>query len=259
MYKKRYPLEPHGRKRLELWRNADWSDVAIIVDGIELGRTNRDALHEGVDFALRDHSLLRVWIEDGPRGVPFLYLTRNGHPLPGSEGDPAKIIWTTVCVFWCLATAQVFFAVAVLLYGNPEGSIYFIGAAGLVLALLGIMAWMRSYPAMVLASLWTVGELLLFFYVAGNKDPWELWRPVVAIGIVGWMFLRAIDAVRDINATRLPIRHPPELIRPLEHHAPPHPGSQHSPQARAVKLAPRWPSTPSYRSLRGGTASIAAS
>ncbi len=228
MFIKRYPIEPHGRKRLELRRNMDWSDVAVLLDGVELARTNREGLHEGLDVALPDHSLLRVWVENGPSGAPFLYLTRNGHPLPGSEGDPSHTIWLTVNFFWCLAAFQIFLAAAVIRYGNLDQSVYAIGAAGLVLALLGILAWRRSYLAMVLASLLCLGELALLFYTEGHINVWNVWRLIFGLGILGWLLLRGITAVRDINATRLPIRHPPELLHPLEHqhhHAPPHDGA----------------------------------
>jgi hypothetical protein len=221
MFRKRYALSRHGRKRLELRRNMDWSEVFILFDGVQLARTSRAELHEGLDLALPDYSLLRVWIENGPSGAPFLYLTRNGHPLPGSEGDPAHTILLTVSIFWCLAALQVFFAFTVVRYGNPDEAVYAIGAAGFILALLGILAWRRSYPAMVLASLLCFAELALFFFFEGHIDVWSVWRLLFALGILAWILKRGIDAVRDLNAVRLPIRHPPEPIRPLEHHAPP--------------------------------------
>jgi len=227
MFIKRYALAPHRPRRLELRRNMDWSDVRIVLDGRELVATNRAALHEGLDIALPDESLLRVWITNGPNGAPFLYLTRNGHPLPGSEGDPAHTIWLTVSVFWCMAVAQVFLAVAVIRYGHPDQTVYAIGAAGLVLGLLGFLAWGRSYAAMVLASTLCFGEIALWFWSAGHRnDVWEAWRPLFALGLLGWLLLRGINAVRDLNAVRLPIRHPPEPIRPIEHHPPPRPTSE---------------------------------
>jgi len=207
--------------RLELRRSTDWKEVLIVFDGVELARTTRDGLYEGIDIALPDYSLLRVWIENGPGGTPFLYLTRNGHPLPGSEGDPAHTIWLTVSIFWCLATLQIFFAFVVVRYGNPDEAVYAIGAAGLLLALLGILAWRRSYPAMVLASILCLGELAVFFIAQGQVNVWNVWQLLFGLGILAWILRRGIVAVRDLNAIRLPIRHPPELIRPLEHHAPP--------------------------------------
>jgi hypothetical protein len=222
MFRKRYALAPHRRKRLELRRNMDWSEVFILCDGVELARTNRDELHEGLNIALPDYSLLRVWIENSPGGGgPLLYLTRNGHPLPGSQGDPAHTIWLMACVFWCMAALQIFLAAAVIRYGNPDQTVYAIGVAGLVLGLLGILAWRRSYPAMVLASLLCFGEFALFLFSQGRLDVWNVWRGLFGLGMLAWLLKRAIDAVHDLNAVRLPIRHPPEPIRPLEHHAPP--------------------------------------
>ena len=90
-----------------------------------------------------------------------------------------------------------------------------------MLALLGILAWRRSYPAMVLGSILCLGELAVFFIAQGQVNVWNVWRLLFGLGILAWILKRGIVAVRDLNAIRLPIRHPPELIRPLEHHAPP--------------------------------------
>ena len=119
------------------------------------------------------------------------------------------------------AALQIFFAFTVVRYGNPDEAVYMVGAAGFVLALLGILAWRRSYPAMVLASILCLAELAVFFWFEGQIDVWNVWRLLFGLGILAWILKRGIDAVRDLNAVRLPIRHPPELIRPLEHHAPP--------------------------------------
>jgi hypothetical protein len=95
-----------------------------------------------------------------------------------------------------------------------------------VLALLGILAWRRSYAAMVLASILVFSEFAVLFWSAHEKnDVWDAWRPLFGLGLLAWFLRRGINAVRDLNAVRLPIRHPPELIRPLEHH-PPHATSE---------------------------------
>ena len=213
MFTKRYPLEPHGRKRLELRRNADWSDVAIVLDGRELARTTKAQMYEGIDIALPDHSLLRVWFENGPRGVPLLYLTCNGHPLPGSEGDPVKILWITVMIFWALGALQAFFGAAVMVKGNPDGTTTAIGAAGLALVLFGTLAWRRSYAATVLASLIVFVELTLLLFFSGHHSVWDLWPAAVGVSITAWMLLRTINAVAEINAHTLPVRRPPEPLR----------------------------------------------
>jgi hypothetical protein len=148
---KRYALEPHGPKRLELRRNTATGETVVVLDKRELGRIPREALLEGVDFALPDESLLRAWLEIGPRGVPFHYVTRNGHPPPGSEGDPMKILWLTCSIFWCLAALQIFVFVASWRYGTNDLSANAIGAAGALLLLFGLLAWRRSVAATVMA------------------------------------------------------------------------------------------------------------
>src|SRR5689334_3227410 len=130
---KRYRLAPHGPKRLEYRRNVVTHEVAIALDGRELCRTNEEDLHEGLDIALPDESLLRVWVETGPRGAQLICLTRNGHPLPGASNDPVTILWITVCMFWCFAALQILLAGAAVFFGNPDGTVYAIGAAGLAL------------------------------------------------------------------------------------------------------------------------------
>ena len=83
----------------------------------------------------------------------MLYITRNGHPLPGSEGDPVKILWYTLSFFWVIGACQIIFSMLVICVGNADNTIYLNLAAGLVLVLLSFLAWGRSVVAMVLASL----------------------------------------------------------------------------------------------------------
>ena len=207
---KRYALVPHGPRRLEVRRNVLTHEIAVAFDGRELYRTPEENLHDGIDIALPDESLLHVQVEIGPRGVPFLFLTRNGHPLPGSEGDPVKILWLTVCIFWCFAALQIFFAGAAIYSGHPDGTVYVIGAAGLALVLFATFSWHRSYAATVLGSIVVLVELLIFFGSAMKDNPWwEVWRPIFGFGIAAWLMLRGIDAVREIKAHTLPIRRPP--------------------------------------------------
>jgi len=209
---KRYPLEPHGRKRLALRRDLVTGDVAVVLDGRELGRIPREALHEGVDFALPDESLLHVWNEVGPNGTPYTCVTRNGHPLPGSASDPVKILWVNVVCFWGLAALQLFFAAMTMAYGEPDGSVYAIGAAGLALALLAAFAWYRSYVATVLASIIVIVEAALFSFFEGRHDVGSLVSASIALGILIYLMLRGINAVAEIKSHTLPIRRPPERI-----------------------------------------------
>jgi hypothetical protein len=211
----RYPIEPHGPKRLVVHRTRTWSEIVLRFDGVELGRPNREELLNGVEYTLRDRSVLRVWIEHGPgTGIPMLYITRNGHPLPGSEGDPVKILWYTLWFFWVMGVCQIAFATVVINNGRGDDGIYLLLAAGLVLIFLGILAWGRSVVAMVLASLLAFGELALLLIAEGNVNVWNLPRLILGLGLFGWLLRRGIIAVHDLSVSRLPIRHPPE---PMHH------------------------------------------
>jgi hypothetical protein len=212
MFTSRYPLERRGRKRVEVSRSRDWSEVVVRVDGVELGRIHRDELREGVDFALHDYSILRVWLEVGPRGMLFLYLSRNGHPLPGSEGDPVKILHGTVVTMAIVAGVQIAFAAVVIGNDRADETIYRILAAGSILALLCLGAWHRSLPATVGASLVCVGELAYFFFTEGHLTLWNVWDLFFALSLVVWLLLRGIRAARQLKAITLPIRHPPEPL-----------------------------------------------
>src|SRR5438128_2447799 len=85
------------------------SHVTVRLDAVELGRTNKEALREGVEYKLYDHSVLRLWIEPGPRNTSLLMITRNGHPLPESAGDPVKWLRYTLIMIWTCAGIQILF------------------------------------------------------------------------------------------------------------------------------------------------------
>src|SRR5215212_3659299 len=213
MFTLRYALERRGRKRVEVRRSLDWNEVVVRVDGVELGRVDRAALMEGVEFALRDHSILRVWLETGPRGVPFFYLTRNGHPLPGSEGDPVKILHTTVIVMAIFAGVQIAFSVLVAGNDRADASIYWLLGAGSALALLCLRAWHHSVPATIGASLICFAELVVFFIAEGNINIGNVLSLAFGLGLLGWFLMRGIRAARELDSIALPIRQPPEPPR----------------------------------------------
>jgi hypothetical protein len=136
------------------------------------------------------------------------------------------MLWTSLGIFWAMAALQILWAVMVIGNNRADEADYWILAAGLILALLGILAWRRSLPAMVIASILCFGEIAMFLVTQGTITVWNAWRLVFALGILGWMLKRGIVAVRDLNATTLPIRHPPEPLHraPSRHHAQPHDG-----------------------------------
>ncbi|HEX3579152.1 MAG TPA: hypothetical protein VHY33_11375 [Thermoanaerobaculia bacterium] len=225
LFTTRYPIEPHGPKRLVVTRRRTWSEIVLRLDGVEIGRPDRAALLNRVEFTLRDHSVLCAWIEYGPTGIPMLYLTRNGHPLPGSEGDPVKILRFTLGFIWVIGACQIAFSILVISNGRGDDGISLNLAAGLILVLLGFLAWGRSVVAMVLASLLVFGELALLLITEGNIDGANVFRLLFGLGLFGWILWRGIRAVHELQATTLPVRYPPEPM----HHVPPphHPADRH--------------------------------
>jgi hypothetical protein len=210
----RYPLVPHGPKRLEIVRNRTWSEVDVRLDRVTLGRTYEQELMQGIDYALGDEGVLHVKLEHGPRGVPFLYISRNGHPLPGSEGDPAKIIRDTVSIIGIIAFTQTTFA-GMITYGDrADESIDWMLGLGIILLLLCFLAWRRSLAGMVLAAGLCFSEILLVIITQVHWNLGTIFPMSFALSITGWLMWRGIAAVREINAHKLPIRHPPEVQRP---------------------------------------------
>jgi hypothetical protein len=209
----RYPIEPHGPKRLVVHRTRTWSEIVLRLDGVELGRPDREALLKRVEYTLHDHSVLCAWIEYGPTGIPMLYLTRNGHPLPGSEGDPVKIVRYTLAIIGIMAGCQIAFAMAVIYGGRADGDVYLILAAGLILVLLCVLALGRSVVAMVLASLLAFGELALLLISEGNLNAANIVRLLLGLSLFAWLLRRGIVAAHELKVSTLPVRHPPEPMR----------------------------------------------
>ena len=225
LFTTRYPIEPHGPKRLVVTRTRTWSEIVLRLDGVEIGNPDRAALLNRVEYTLRDHTVLCVWIEYGPTGIPMLFITRNGHPLPGSEGDPRKILWYTLAFIWVIGGCQILFSMLVIYNGRgDEDGISLNLAAGLILVLLGFLAWGRSVVAMVLASLLCFGEFALFLFSQGNIDGANVVRLVFGLGLFGWILWRGVRAVDELQATTLPVRYPPE---PMHHVPPHHPAAPH--------------------------------
>ncbi|HEV7570829.1 MAG TPA: hypothetical protein VGQ21_04965 [Thermoanaerobaculia bacterium] len=213
LFTTRYPIEPHGPKRLVVTRTRTWSEIVLRLDGVQIGNPDREALLNRVEYTLRDHSVLCAWLEYGPTGIPMLYLTRNGHPLPGSEGDPAKILWYTLAFLWVIGACQIAFGMAVIYNGRADAGIYLISAARLVLVLLGFLAWGRSVVAMVLAALLAFVELAILLISEGNINAGNVLRLIFGLGLFGWLLKRGIVAVHELKKNALPVRHPPEPMR----------------------------------------------
>jgi hypothetical protein len=206
----RYALQRHGPRRLVVRRSRTWDEVSVRLDAVELGPTNKAALREGVEYKLYDRSVLRLRLEPGPRDTFFLMITRNGHPLPESDGDPVKILRFTLIMIGLCAATQLFFALTVIINDRADASIWWALWLGLAIIVLGLFAWHRSLPAMVLACGIFFGEVAVFFVSQMRINIGSVWSLCTALGILGWLLLRGVKAVRDLNAVSLPIRRPPE-------------------------------------------------
>jgi hypothetical protein len=210
LFTSRYALQRHGPKRLVVRRTRTWDEVVVRLDAVELIRTNKEALREGVEHRLYDHSVLRLWIEPGPRGSFFLMITRNGHPLPESDGDPVKILRFTLIMIWLVAGTQMLFSLVVIRNGGADPPIYWALGLGSMLVMLGVFAWHRSVLAMIGACALFFGEVTVFFAEQSRLNFGNVWSLLFGLGLVGWLLLRGIKAVRDLKAISLPIRRPPD-------------------------------------------------
>ena len=214
---RRYAFQRRGPKRLALRFSVnvlagDWDEVEVRMDAVVVGRATHEMLWEGVEYRLFDDSVLRIWLESGPAGAPFLNVTRNGHPLPDSDGDPLHSVRSMVIMLWVFAALQILAEVVVIIptdRRNHPGELqtdYWVTGIGVIIVLLGILAWRRSVAALVFACALFGGQLLLFFIL--HPSARLFWMGLFPmIGFV-WLILRAIRAALELEAMRLPIRPP---------------------------------------------------
>jgi lysylphosphatidylglycerol synthetase-like protein (DUF2156 family) len=191
-------------------RTRTWDEVSVRLDAVELGPTNKAALREGVEYKLYDHSVLRLWLEPGPRDSFFLMITRNGHPLPESDGDPVKILRFTLSMIGVVAGLQIFIGLGGITHERGDAEDYWAVLLGVALVILGLFAWHRSIVAMVAACALFTGELVVFLFTETHVTVYNFWNLPFAFGLLGWLLWRGIKAVRELKAAALPIRHPPE-------------------------------------------------
>lgn len=215
---RRYAFQRRGPKRLALRffvdvLAGDWDEVEVRMDAVVVGRATHEMLWgEGVEYTLFDDSVLRIWLENGPAGAPFLNVTRNGHPLPDSDGDPLHSVRSMVIMLWVFAAIQILAEVVVIIpidrrsYPNELQTDYWVTGIGVIVVLLGVLAWRRSVAALALACVLFAGQLVVFFILHPSLR--LLWMGLFPmIGLI-WLMLRAIRAAFDLEAMRLPIRPP---------------------------------------------------
>ncbi len=212
----RYAFQRGGPKRLALRIDVNvlagtWDDLEVRMDAVVIGRTTRAALFDGVEYKLFDGSTLRLWLEPAPSGPPVMNVTRNGHPLPGSSGDPLFMLRSTVGALWLFSGLQILGCVVAILgdrnQGEPTGVHFAVLATGAIIALLCVLAWHRSLFALVTACVLFVGQILLWFALHPHLSI-ALQGLFPMIGMV-WLMLRAIHSLIDLKARALPVRRPP--------------------------------------------------
>ena len=211
-----YAFQRHGPKRLEVRQSYRFGmhvadEVVVRVDAVEIARLTAAQLRKGVQLELFDHSVLRLWLESPPppvTGGPWLMITRNGHPLPLSTGDPVRIVRATLLIIMVTALLQIVIGLLFVLRGVDDRPMDVSLVLGLILIALVALAWHHAVLPVAAAGAVFMGECALYF--AMYTSLWNAWYAVVALCGLGWLMLRAIKAARELAAIRLPIRHPPE-------------------------------------------------
>ena len=210
LFTSRYALQRHGPKRLVVRRSRTWDEVSVRLDAVELGPTSKAVLRDGVDYKLYDHSVLRLWLEPGPHDTFFLMITRNGHPLPESDGDPVKILRFTLLMIGSVAGLQMFIGLTGVTSSRADAEDYWAVILGVMLVVLGLFAWHRSVVAMVATCALFMAELAVFVVIENHITVYNFWNLPFLFFFLGWLLLRGVKAVRQLKKVTLPIRHPPE-------------------------------------------------
>ena len=214
----RFSFQRRGPKRLALRFSVsllagEWDTVEVRVDSVVIGTATREMFWEGVEYKLFDGSVLRMWLESPPGGHAFLNITRNGHPLPGSEGDPLHQVRAMVVMLWVFAAIEILAEAIVIIPTDRRDddpakllTDYWVTAVAVIVVLLCILAWRRSVPALVFACILFAGQF--FVYFALHPSFYLFWTGLFPMIGFLWLIQRAIRAAIDLKAMRLPIRRP---------------------------------------------------
>jgi hypothetical protein len=155
MPKQAYALEHGGPKRLQLSWKGTWREVAIALDGEEIGKiSGPQELQTGKEFRLPDDSILTVQLMHKLAGTE-LRLLRDGQALPGTAADPVAKLKTAYVVIYLIAGLNIVLGLVawlldvqfLLSIGIGQSSIAF----GLLFLVLGFFAQRRCIIALVLA------------------------------------------------------------------------------------------------------------
>ena len=185
MPKLSYALEPGGPKNLVLSWGAFWKNFKVTFDDKLIGEaSSQQELSSGKTFKLPDGSSLEVKLNTNLGFAPTLNVSRNGKPLPGSQGDPLQNISTARWLLFLLGGINVVFG-----FVYTEGRLYSLSYGALLLVLgfltpkyakitllLGILALLVDAALVVVFSVQTstvnptffiIRFLLLYFLYRG--------------------------------------------------------------------------------------------
>src|SRR3954468_13841258 len=99
----KFALEAGGPKRLEVSWSGFWKNIAVRLDGDEVGSIPTKAeLKQGRSFTLPDSSVIHVKLAESVGNVE-IQLTRDGRPLPGSAADPLQRVKTAGGIVYFIA------------------------------------------------------------------------------------------------------------------------------------------------------------
>lgn len=154
MPSRKLALDPGGPKRLTVSWSGLWKNIAIHLDGAEVGSIpSKVELQQGRSFTLPDASILHVKLTQGFANVE-LQVTRDGRPLPGSASDPAEQVKQAGYIVYFIAGLSgvvgiaALFQVQILLEMGLDWT-SLVGAA--IYAPLGFFTLRRSKAALIIA------------------------------------------------------------------------------------------------------------
>jgi len=203
MPQRKFRLEKNAPERLVVsWRGM-WKDVHVQLDGQDLGEpfANFKALQAGRDFALPDGATLHVQFQKGGLGrTQALEVSRNGHPLPGSDADPRTQVKAAAVATWIIAALSTVFGVigvSGVRWAEKLGFGWPSLAFGVGFGVLGYFILRRNRIALALVvALFAVDTILMLLggFEAGGR------LPTTGLVVRIFLFIPLINGFKAMSA-----------------------------------------------------------